>query len=454
MINKIFLQSKYIFPLVILLGIVVTVIINKSKPAMKHQDLQEKPTLATFIAAKQYQVRPAVKGFGEVVPDILLNTVAEVSGKITELNPLLRKGNILAAGTKVLMIDQKDYLLALKQAEAELAINKANLKELQLTIQDTEINLSLAEEKLLLANNELARIKKLLKKSSTSRSSYDNQRSNVLQLKQEVQNLKSQLETLPAQVEVQKAQIDISSANIETQQHNLERTSLTFPFSARVIEVNVEAGQFVGQGSQLFSIQNIDKILVDAQFPLEQFQVLAKGFTPDEEFFKQALMNGDSEGLFASLGLKAKIFLNGEKGPVWPAKFERITGSLDPSSRTLGVIVSVKNPYQDIKPGTKPPLIKGMYTEVLLESQPKKFLVIPRDALHNNQLYVINQANQLERITPDYQVQGAMLLIEKGLTEGARIITSDLFPAVPNMKLEPKLDEERTNEIKQWVAEQ
>lgn len=180
--------------------------------------------------------------------------------------------------------------------------------------------------------------------------------------------------------------------------------------------------------------------------------MLAKGFAPLDKNL-QTLMSDGSKAFFASLGLSAKVYLNGENGPVWDAQFERITGSLDPSSRTLGVIVSVAEPYKNITPGTKPPLIKGMYTQVILASQPKSFLVIPRDALHNNQLYLIDQANQLVRISPNYQVQGSMLLIEDKLTAGERIITSDLFPAIPQMKLEPTLDVTRSKDIKTWVAE-
>jgi multidrug efflux pump subunit AcrA (membrane-fusion protein) len=451
---KQFLQSKFIFPLAIAIGVAITLVMNKSAPPMAHQDAEERAVPVTYVEAHEHSVRPSIIGFGEVEPDVLLNTLAEVSGRVIQLDSSLRKGNILASGAQVVMIDQKDYLLALKQAEADLAKNEANLKELRLNAEDMKVDLALAEEKLSLGEGELKRIETLLEKSSASRSMYDNQKTAVLQLKQEVQNLKSQLETLPAQIEVQEAQIDISKANIATQEHNLDRTILTLPFAARIIDVYVEEGQFVGQGTQLFSAQTIDKVAVEAQFPLDQFQVLAKGFGPAPERMKQAFINGDSETIFASLGLSAKVYLSGDSGPVWDANFERITGSLDPSSRTLGVVVSVDQPYRDVNPGSKPPLIKGMYTEVALEGRAKNFFVVPRDALHNGQLYIIKEGDQLQRITPEYQIQGSMLLVEGGLEPGAQVVTSDLFPAVPGMKLKPNLDSTRAGEIEAWVAGQ
>jgi len=451
--NKTFLRSKLVFPLVILVGIVVTVAINKSAPPMVHQSAEEQATPVTYIAVKKFEVRPSIRGFGEVEPDVLLNTVAEVSGRITYINPNLRKGNLLPAGTEVLKIDQKDYLLALKQAEADLAKNEASLKELTLKVKNTAADLKLAEEKLKLGKVELNRIEKLMNKSSVSRSNYDNQRTVVLQLEQEVQNLKSQAESLPAQIDVQKAQLEISRANIETQKHNLERTSLVVPFQARVMDVAVEAGQFVNQGAQLYSAQTIDQVVVEAQFPLDQFQILAKGFRGITQDLREAFISGDSKALFASLGLSAKVYLSSEKGPVWDAKFERLTASLDPSSRTLGVVVSIEHPYRDVEPGKKPPLLKGMYTEVLLEGRENEFFVLPRDALHNNHLYVINDENRLERFEPDYQVQGSMILLPNSMEENMRVVTSDLFPAVPGMKLKPDLDQNRTAEIERWFEE-
>ncbi|SMG63388.1 [weak similarity to] efflux transporter, RND family, MFP subunit [methanotrophic bacterial endosymbiont of Bathymodiolus sp.] len=63
----------------------------------------------------------------------------------------------------------------------------------------------------------------------------------------------------------------------------------------------------------------------------------------------------------------------------------------------MGVIVSVDNPYAKIIPGTKPPLMQGMYTEIVLQGRAKTFYVIPRDALHENEIFVVNKQNQLDR---------------------------------------------------------
>ena len=445
------LSRRFIFPIIAIFGIIIAAVIIKSHPAMQHQAESKPATPVTFIEAQKHSVKPSITGFGEVEPDVLLEAKAEVAGKVIYLNPQLRKGNILPEGTIVVRIEDNDYQLALRQAEADLVVSKANLKEMQLSLKDTKISLKFAHEKLDIANKDLNRNEQLLKKGSISQTAMGAQQSVVLQLKQEVQSLVYKLETLPAQLDVQDAKVIISEASVETQKRNLDRTTITLPFNARITDLAIEENQFIAQGASLFSAQTINKVLINAQFPFEQFRILAKGFNHNQDLLKEAFKNGDTEGLFEKLGLSAKIKLAGDDLALWDAKVERISSNLDPSSRTLGVIVSVENPYQNVKPGIKPPLLQGMYTEVTLQGSPKSYFVIPRDALHEKQLFVIDENSQLKRIDIIAEAQGNMLLLEQGLKPGEKVITSDLFPAVTGMALHAIPDEKRKQQVTQWL---
>ena len=445
------LNRRYIFIIIAALGILTAVIIVKSRPAMQHQPENRTAVKATTIDVNQYNVRPSIKGFGEVEPDVLLEAKSEISGKVVYVHPQLRMGNILPKDTIVIRIEDHDYQLALKQAEADLTVSKANLKEMKLNLKDTKVNLKLVKDKLAIAVKDLGRNEQLLKKGSISQTAMGAQQTVVLQLKQEVQSLTSQLETLPAQLEVQEAKIIISQASVETQQRNLERAVIKLPFNTRITALSVEENQFVGQGASLFSAQTINKVLINAQFPLEQFRILAKGFNHNQTLLQDAFNNGDTEELFSRLGLSAKVKLAGDELALWEAKVERISGNLDPASRTLGVIVSVDKPYGDIRPGVKPPLMQGMYTEVILLGNSKEYFVVPRDALHEKQLFLVDENNHLKRIDIKAEAQGNMLLIENGLKAGDKIITSDLFPAVTGMDLQAVPDPVRQQQIVDWL---
>ncbi|TXK98443.1 hypothetical protein BMR11_08260, partial [Methylococcaceae bacterium CS5] len=141
---------------------------------------------------------------------------------------------------------------------------------------------------------------------------------------------------------------------------------------------------WLAAGALLFSAQTTDKILINGQFTLQHFRMLAKDFKGNEALLKEAFLTGFSSDLFKKLGLNAKVRLADNDSPFWQANVERISSQLDPVTRTLGIIVSVDNPYAQIIPGTKPPLMQGMYTEIILQGKAKTFYVIPRDALHEN----------------------------------------------------------------------
>ncbi len=442
------------FPIILILCIMLAVMIVKLQPKMQHEPSAGLITPVHVIDLQAYQVRPSIIGFGLVEPDILLESKAEISGKISYVHPQLRNGAILPKGTVVIRIEREDYQLALQQAQAMLASQRAQYRKIKLEKNNLYANLKIVQKKLKLAQTELARLQSLLKKQSVSQSSRDQQQSKVLLLQQEVQKLNNDLKTLPEQITSAKATLTNAEAVLATQQRNLSRTEIRLPFNARISERAIDAGQYVIKGSLLFSAQTTDKILINAQFALQHFRLLAKDFQHQEALIKEAFLSGFSSETFEQLGLSAKVRLTEQRSPYWPAKVERIIGQLDPATRTLGIVVSVDKPYEQIVPGIKPPLMQGMYTEILLQGRPKTFYVLPRTALHENEIYLINQHSQLERrVIRHFQVQGEMVLWETGLNAGEQLIVSDLFPAVAGMQLKAIPHKETAKRITTWVQE-
>ena len=119
-----------------------------------------------------------------------------------------------------------------------------------------------------------------------------------------------------------------------------------------------------------------------------------------------------------------------------------MSDTIDPQTRTVGVIVAVRDPYQQSADRNRPPLAKNMFVEVELRGQPQKGqIVIPRSALHGNRVYVVTDDMRLEfrNVTTRFN-QGRLVLIESGLNADDRIIVSDLVPAIEGMLLDPVAD--------------
>ncbi|MRI33175.1 hypothetical protein EOPP23_09285 [Endozoicomonas sp. OPT23] len=450
------LKRKWMLPLIAVLGLLCLVLIIKLKPATEHNQQVRPATPVNVIAIENHSVRPTITGFGVVKPDLLLQAKAEVSGRITWVHPALKKGEILPKDTLVMMIDDKDYQLALKQAEADLLVSRTNLKEKQLTIKNNQLELKLANEKLKVRQAELKRFSSLNKSGSVSQSRLDQERQTLLQQQQEVQKLENQRTTLPSELEVMKAKIQIAEAKVEQSKRDLERTRVVLPFAARISAVHVEQDQYIGKGNSVFDAAGIQKVMINAQFSMDQFARFARGFGKSEVSFGNGADFPVMSQVLDKLGLTATVEVAGSSFKPWQAKVERFSDSLDLQSRTVGVIVSVEGSYRQAEPGVKPPLIEGMYMQISLQSKPSEFLVLPRFALHEGEVFKVSEDNSLVRQKlDDLLLQGDLALLKstnsQGLKADEKLIVSDVFPAVNGMRVEAIEDQSTAEQVNRWL---
>jgi len=452
------LTTKYALPIVAGLGLAITMAIVKLQPSMEHKVKVKKPVVVNTIILAKHALKPTITGFGSVEPDLTLQSKAEVSGRIVYLHPELKKGAMLLKDTTLIKIDDKDYQLSLKQAEADLLSNEANLREMKLTVDNTKLDLKLAQEKLNVREKEFSRLIKLRKSGVVSQSKLDAEKQNLLAQKQEVQQTENTQTTLPAKIEVLKANIAISKAKVEQSLRDIARTEIKLPFNARIRSANTQLNQYVTTGTILFDAAGMDKVLINAQFPADQFKKISASFDKKKLNFEALSGNSRMSDLFQSFGLTAQVSIAGIEMGSWQAKVERISDDIDPQSRTIGIIVSVSDSYKTIEPGAKPPLLEGNYMRVELSGSIQNFIVLPRAAIHKNQAYRVDKNNSLQRVDlNNVQMQGELALIvansqnDSILYEGEQIVTSDVFPAVNGMTLEVVHDKSMQTLIKQWV---
>lgn len=445
-------KSKLALPVLALAGLFLAVLIVKLQPEMTHNPQARPSVPANFIEISSHTLKPEIIGFGTIKPDLNLKATAEVSGRITYIHPDLKKGEIFIKDTLLLKIDDKDYLLQLRQAEADVLANKASLKEMELNIQNNVLELKLAQEKLKVRKKEFSRLEKLRKSGSVSQSKLDAEQQNLLQQQQEVQQQKNKQTTLPSDLEVVKAQLAIAQSKLEKSQRDLARTEIKIPFNGRISEVNADADQYVGIGSALFAASGLNKVVVQAQFPIDQFRKFATNFP------KEKIDIGGNENfanmtkMLANIGLTATIQEASGHLPARLAKVERFSDDLDPQSRTIGVTVSVDGNYRDIEPGTKPPLLEGMYIKVRLMGPQSDYSIVPRFAIHGDEIYLIDKDDRLERRTiSDFQLSGNLALFSSEIEPGERLVTSDIFPVVNGMSISPSVDISVNQQIAGWL---
>ncbi|MEJ2394303.1 MAG: efflux RND transporter periplasmic adaptor subunit [Candidatus Thiodiazotropha sp.] len=408
----------------ILVGVLVLMLMagNRKPPQQAETTTPAKP-VRTF-AVQEVDLVPVAEGYGSVKPAQLWTAVAEVSGRIVELHPRLRDGEILPAGTPLLRIDPVDYELNLAQAQAALA-------ELEVQQTNSKATLEIEQRNLKIAEREYDRISKLAAKGTASRSDQDDAERNLVNSRNAVQNIRNTLALIPTQRKVLQAK--------QTQaERDLANTQIVAPFNLRVANLQIENNQYVSKGQSLFEGDSVDRVEVLAQFPLNSLRRL---FIGREDISSDNAMMGDN--LPQMVELKPLVRLDmGTTQAEWQAEFVRFSDNVDPQTRTMGVVVAVDKPFEKVKPGIRPPLSKGMFVQVLLSGrrQPNR-LVVPRAAVRDSQLYLVNREQRLQRQPVEVLFnQGPISVLASGLKAGDQVVVSDLVPAVDGMPLTPQDD--------------
>jgi RND family efflux transporter MFP subunit len=415
----------------IVLGILVLALMASSRkqPVQVESSIPAKPVRALEI--QQVDLVPVAEGYGSVMPARLWTAVAEVSGRIVELHPRLRDGEILPAGTLLLRIDPVDYELNLAQAEAASA-------ELEVEQANAEASLEIEERNLKIAQREFERISKLAAKGTASGSNRDDAERTLLNSRNAVQNIRNTLALIPTKRKV--------LASKKTQaERDLENTRIVAPFNLRVANMQIETDQFVSKGQSLFEGDSVDRVEVLAQFPLASLRRL---FIGRDDIHLDGAMMGDNLPQLVQLDSLVRLDM-GTTQAEWQSEFVRFSDNVDPQTRTMGVVVAVDKPFEQVEPGVRPPLSKGMFVQVLLRGKvQQKQLVVPRAAVRDGQLYLVDTDQRLRRRPVEVLFsQGPVSALKNGLKPGDRIVVSDLVPAVDGMLLAPRIDQTLADEV-------
>ena len=401
---------------------------------------EERVTPVRVVTVPSVDVVPRALGYGTASPGRVWEAVAEVGGTVIYRHPELEKGSILRAGTELLRIDATDYRLALIQIEASIRSTEAQLAVLDVRALNTGRSLAIEARSIDLARKELERKQRLARAGTLSQAAVDQEERAVLVGEQALQNLRNAMNLLPAERSVLEATREQLVAQLETARRNLDRTSIFAPFTCRIAEVNVEEAQFAAKGKVLVVADSLDVAEVTAQVPIGKLIPLL----PPEIGLPQEPV-APMPRLREVVGLDAVVRLRTGRGVAeWPARFSRMSDTVDRRTRTVGVIVAVDHPYRQAASSPQPPLVKNMYVEVEVRGQPRpRAVVIPRVALHGDRVRTVSSDDRLRirEVEVDF-AQTNFVVLKSGIEAGDRVVVSDLPFAVDGMRLAPVEDEE------------
>lgn len=425
------------------LGVLVAAWLIAGRAPPERESAGEDARPVTAIAAPETEWRPRATGYGTARAARTWRGVAEVSGRIVERSPDLDTGAIVARGAQLFEIDRTDYRLAIAEARAGISAGEARLTELDTRAANLERSLDIEQRRLEVAQRELDRLRTLFERGTVPRADVDRQESAFLQQRQAVQELENSVRQIPAERQRLQAELARDGARLSQARRNLTKTRITAPFDLRISAVDAEVGQYVRSGEVLMSGDSVAATEVQAEIPINEFRtVLDPARRPESPVDVT-----DLDQLLAAMGLTARVHLRASPGPeptaTWPARVDRISGAIDPRTRTVGVIVTVDSPYANARPPERPPLVKGMYVEVRVCAPARPAaVVVPRTALHGNRIYIADAVDRLDIREVDLIYRhGGFAVVRDGVKAGERVVVSDPVPAIDGMKLGVHTDE-------------
>jgi membrane fusion protein (multidrug efflux system) len=215
--------------------------------------------------------------------------IARVAGYIDSLGvddyQTVKQGDVL------IVIDSKEYSIAVTQAKADLMNAEADMANAEAAYKNSLANKKVAianasvqQVRVDKANADLARDEALFKDEAITKKQVEDTRSNAqttakqYSANQEQVNLAStQVATAEAQLQKAKAQIEIRKAALEQAQLRLSYCKVTAPVSGRIGKRNIEHGQYIQPGAPLFSIVNDENFWLVANFKETQLEKMKEG---------------------------------------------------------------------------------------------------------------------------------------------------------------------------------
>lgn len=330
------------------------------------------------LNSREYQVWLNTQGTVQARTES--NLVAQVRGNVISVSPSFKPGGFFEKGEVLLEIDRRDYEMEVTIAEAQLAQARLRLSEEEATAAQ-----ALADWKRLGLNEE-----------------------------------PSDLVLRKPQVNEAEANVGSAQARLELARLNLERTTIRAPYAGRVLNQQVDLGQYVTPGTSLARIYAVD--YAEIRLPLSERQL---AFINLPELYRgeaETSVDGPEVTLTWTVG---------NEDYQWKGKIVRAEGALDTRSRQLFVVAQVENPYAKRDDG-RPPFKVGSFVQATIRGEVlKDVFVIPRELYRKNEyVLVVDEDNKLRR-REIYAEWGdeKNLVVSSGLSEGDLVCLTPMnFP--------------------------
>jgi len=360
------------------------------------------PAVPVAVGPVVQKVVPVqVVAVGNVQAYTSVGIKSRVAGQVLKVH--FKEGDDVRHGDVLFTIDPAPFEAAVRQAEATVAKDTANLKQAQATLERDQAQLDMARI-------QERRYRELLGRELIAREQYD-------QLKTNFAAMEATVEADRASVENTRAAISADQAALDSARLNLSYTTIRAPIDGRAGSVLVQAGNVV-KG-------NDDNPIV----VINQIHPIYLSFAVPEQFLS------DIKKYRAERQLKVEARLPNRTEPIASGDLTFINNTVDTGTGTIQLKATFNNADNALWP--------GQFLDAVLTLTSEQAIVVPSQAIQPGQkgpyVFVVKDDQTVENreVQPGKRL-GAETIIASGLKPGERVVTDGQLRLRPGTKVDVK----------------
>lgn len=423
--------SFFICVLVLAAGGLGMVFLLSLKEPPARAEIAERVLRVQVQPVQPEDVPVVMTGYGEVRATDAVTVVPEVAGRVIEVHPRLRAGEVIPNGEVLFRIDPSDYQASLQRAEGSVGQLQSAVSALRKQqSMDTEM-LSTLKRTLELAEAEHARLKKLYEASEVGTlSNVERAEMARNQAKTAHDQLSNALDLYPTRIEEATSGLAAAQGALELARNALGRTTVVAPFNARVKMEQLEVGQVVAPGTPVAQLANDASL--EIRVPLDSRD--ARQWLQ----FEDSIEESDAAWFSATRQVPCNIrWSEDPNSHVWQGTLIRVE-AFDPQTRTLTVVVRLEGDQARSQDADRLPLVDGMFCNVEIPGkQMTQVYRVPRWAVTFEGDVYVAKGDRLEiRRAEIVRHQGEETILANGLMPGDNVIITRMVTPAPNSLLE------------------
>jgi multidrug efflux system membrane fusion protein len=387
------------------------------------------PPVPVGVAAVEQKVVPLqVLAVGNVQAYTTVGVKSQVAGQILRVH--FKEGDEVKRGDLLFTIDQRPLEATVRQAEANVAKDRAQLGQVEAARGQRQAEITQAQANIErdLAQLENARVQEkrygeLVRKELVAREQYDQIKTAMMALEATVQadraaleNARAGVRAAEAMIENARAVITADEAMVETARIQLGYTTIRAPMEGRTGNLLVQAGNVLksNEDNPLVVIAQIRPIYVSFGVPERELADI-KTYRERGSLKVEAVVDGGRRNVVGAV-----TFMN---------------NTVDPSTGMIQLKATFPNADHALWP--------GQFVDVALTLTSEPALVVPAQAVQTGQkgtyVFVVKPDSTAEtRPVKVGRRTAREVTIETGVAAGERVVTDGQLRIVPGARVDPK----------------